>query len=207
LRLLLQVLSGLWVLYVLDDGIQVVIGRIPAINAAFAVGYTLILYGMAWISLHHDGVFRRTPEMVVGDMVAPLRKYRKSAQTAEEAERLVAKIETAFARDQLFRNSDLSLSALAKAVGARPNAVSQALNQHLGLGYFDFVNRHRIEEAKRLIAASEVGADGLLDVAFSVGFNSKSTFNAAFKKFSGLTPSRFRDEIRRSAVPQDRPSL
>ncbi|MDR3435724.1 helix-turn-helix domain-containing protein [Telmatospirillum sp.] len=207
LRLALRVLSGLWLLYVLDDGIQLVVGRLPLMNAAFAIGYVLILYGMAWISLHHGAVFRRTPEMVVGEIIAPLKKYRKSAQTAEDAERLVAKIEAVFAKDRIFRDSSLSLSSLAQSIGARPNAVSQAINQYLGLSYFDFVNRYRVEEAKRLLAASEGNADSLLDIAFSVGFNSKSTFNAAFKKFSNLTPSEFRKRVRGSAPGPDRPSL
>ncbi|WP_158240612.1 helix-turn-helix domain-containing protein [Telmatospirillum siberiense] len=206
-RLLLRVLSGLWLLYVLDDGIQLIVGRLPLMNAAFAIGYVLILYGMAWISLHHGWFFQRTPEMMVTDIVAPLRKYRKSAQTAEDAERIIVKIEAVFARNRLFRDSSLSLASLAQSIGARPNAVSQAINQYLGLSYFDFVNRYRVEEAKKLLSAADKDTDGLLDIAFSVGFNSKSTFNAAFKKHSGLTPSDFRKKVRGAVPGEDRPSL
>jgi AraC-like DNA-binding protein len=192
LRLLLQAMAALWLLYVADDGMQLVLGRPTATNALFAIGYVLLLYGMAWISLHHGAAFRRTPSALVEGMVAPLAKYRKSAQTDADAARLVAKIETALAQERLFQDNGLSLDALARSVGARPNAVSQAINQHLGVNYFDFVNRYRVEEAKKLLHRPDGETGTILDIAFAVGFNSKSTFNAAFKKFAGLTPSDFR---------------
>lgn len=192
LRLLLRSLAVLWALYVIDDGLQLVFNWQPVLGTVFSVCYVLVLYGLAWISLHHGAVFRRSPESLVRQVTAPFGKYRKSAQTPEDAQRLVAKIETVFERHRLFCDSNLSLVALAQSVGARPNAVSQAINQSLGINYFDFVNRYRIEEAKRLLRRSDDGVQTILDVALAVGFNSKSTFNAAFKKFCGVTPGDFR---------------
>lgn len=194
LRLLLCSLAVLWALYVIDDGLQLVFNWQPVLGTVFSVGYVLVLYGLAWISLHHGAVFRRSPESLVRQVTAPLGKYRKSAQTPEDARRLVAKIETLFERDRLFCDSSLSLVVLARSIGASPNAVSQAINQSLGTNYFDFINRHRIEEAKRLLRRSDDGARTILDVALAVGFNSKSTFNAAFKKFCDVTPGDFRRE-------------
>ncbi|MAB33326.1 helix-turn-helix domain-containing protein, partial [Thalassospira sp.] len=81
---------------------------------------------------------------------------------------------------------------LANAVGVTPNQLSYVLNQHLGKSFFDFVNEVRTYEASRLLI--EEADRTILDIAISVGFNSKSTFNLAFKKIIGKTPSAYRDE-------------
>jgi AraC-like DNA-binding protein len=64
------------------------------------------------------------------------------------------------------------------------------LNQELGTTFYELVNRLRIEHAKRLLM-SDVERN-VLDVALEVGFNAKSTFNTAFKRHAGMTPSEFR---------------
>ena len=96
-------------------------------------------------------------------------------------------------RDHLLRDPSLSLPALAQAIGATANAVSQAVNQQTGLSVRDFLNRQRVEEAKILLTSPEHRTDTILDIALTVGFNSKSTFHVAFKKFADGTPSDFRD--------------
>jgi AraC-like DNA-binding protein len=198
LRLLLLVLTGLWLLYLIDDGVLVLVGLFPVAHAAFAVGYALTLYGMAWISLHHGAAFQQPPGPLLDKLIAPFAKYRRSAQTTDAAARLVAKIEAAIVKDRLYRESALSLPALASRVGSRANAVSQAINQHAGLKFFDFINRFRIEEARTLLADPDNREKSVLAIAYAVGFNSKSTFNAAFKKFSGVTPTEFRKGTRPS---------
>lgn len=84
----------------------------------------------------------------------------------------------------------LSMPKLAAAVAATPNQLSFVLNQHLDKSFFDFVNERRTREASRLLI--EEPERTILDIATSVGFNSKSTFNLAFKKITGLTPSAYR---------------
>ena len=84
----------------------------------------------------------------------------------------------------------LTMPKLASAVGATPNQLSFVLNQHLGKSFFDFVNEVRVDEASRLLI--EEPNRTILDIATEVGFNSKSTFNQAFKKITGHTPSNYR---------------
>lgn len=198
LRLSLQALTGLWLLYLVDDGVRLVVGHIAVADAAIAIGYVLTLYAMAWISLRHGAAFEPPAGPLLDKLIAPFAKYRRSAQTAADAARLVAKIEAAIVKDRLYRESDLSLPALANRVGSRANAVSQAINQRAGLNFFDFVNRFRIEEARALLADPDKSETSVLTIAYAVGFNSKSTFNAAFKKFSGVTPTEFRKRMRPS---------
>ena len=86
----------------------------------------------------------------------------------------------------------LTMPKLAAAVGVTPNQLSFVLNKHLDKNFFDFVNEVRINEAERLLVSESERT--VLDIATSVGFNSKSTFNLAFKTITGLTPSKYRHE-------------
>lgn len=104
-----------------------------------------------------------------------------------------ARILAAMDTGNLHRDPLLTLNGLARAARMPEHHVSQVLNQRLGLSFYDFVNGHRIDEAKTILAASDAS---VLDVAYDVGFNSRSTFYAAFRKITGQTPSAFRSGSR-----------
>ncbi len=106
-------------------------------------------------------------------------------------ERALAKLADIRARRELLLDPLVSLPKLARAVGVSPNQLSYVLNRHLGQNFFDFVNQTRIEEARAVLVLEPERT--ILDIALSVGFNSKSTFNLAFRKFTGETPSAVRD--------------
>ena len=116
-------------------------------------------------------------------------KYEKSALTPEQAERIARKIHAAMHSDRLYRDPNLTLSALSKHVGVSSNYVSQTLNERVGQSFFEFVNGWRVDEAIPLLRGGE---DTVLAIAFEVGFNSRSSFYTAFKKKTGLTPSAFK---------------
>jgi AraC-like DNA-binding protein len=72
----------------------------------------------------------------------------------------------------------------------RPHYVSQVISQEFASNFYDLVNRHRIEHAKRLLRADPEG--NVLTIAMDSGFNSKSAFHVAFRRCTGTTPSNFR---------------
>lgn len=102
-------------------------------------------------------------------------------------------------RGDLLLDPLISLPKLARAVGISPNQLSYVLNHHIGQNFFDYVNGARIEEARAVLIAEPDRT--ILDVALSVGFNSKSTFNLAFKKLTGDTPSAVRAMARAAVNP------
>ena len=65
----------------------------------------------------------------------------------------------------------------------------------LGKSFFDLINSYRIEEAKKMIKEPEDEKMTISEVMYKVGFNSKSSFNTAFKKYTGLTPSEYKSQI------------
>ncbi len=118
-------------------------------------------------------------------------KYAKSALTDEQAQIYLRKLQDLMDEEQLFLQPDLTLPKLAKALSVSTNHLSQVINQQLKMSFFDFVNSRRVEEAKKLLL-DESNNFVIEEIAYRVGFNSKSAFNAAFKKHVGQTPSQLK---------------
>jgi AraC-like DNA-binding protein len=87
---------------------------------------------------------------------------------------------------------DLSLEQLASGIGQKPKMLSVVINETLGQNFFDFINHYRIDEAKRLLTNPVDKKITVSEVLYAVGFNSKSSFNTLFKKYTGQTPTEFR---------------
>jgi AraC-like DNA-binding protein len=117
------------------------------------------------------------------------RKYRKSMLNGVDVDALHRQLVSVM-EDGLYRDYDLTLAKLAGTLGVSTHQLSQLLNQRLRMKFSDFVNRYRVEEAKRLLGTEE--GRNVLSICFHVGFNSKSAFNAAFRKLTGSAPKDYR---------------
>lgn len=91
-----------------------------------------------------------------------------------------------------YRDAELTLTSLATQVNMSRNQLSEVINSRLGSNFYDFINKYRVEEVKQLMNDPKCKDFTILAIAFDAGFPSKSTFNAVFKKFTGLTPSEYR---------------
>jgi AraC-like DNA-binding protein len=129
-------------------------------------------------------------------------KYQRNRLDDAEAREVATKLETLMAREELYRDTQLTLPTLADALGVAPHTLSQVLNVFVGNSFFVFVNRHRAEALKRSLADASKSGRGVLELALEVGFNSKSTLNSFFKKHTGMTPTEFRGSARPSKSPE-----
>ncbi len=102
-----------------------------------------------------------------------------------------SKIHTLIKDGNLYQNPELSLSEISKKLQTNTSVVSKAINQGFELNFNDFINNYRVEAVKQLFAKNEHKKSTLLGIAFDCGFNSKATFNRAFKKNTGFTPKEF----------------
>jgi AraC-like DNA-binding protein len=94
-----------------------------------------------------------------------------------------------------FRNFPLSF-------GISSRHLSQLLNERLGMSFFDYVNRLRVDEVKRLLSEPKLADRSILDLAFEAGFSSKSSFNSIFKRFTGQSPTAYRRQSPSSSTSQ-----
>ena len=137
-----------------------------------------------------------TPPSIVdqSEREAEQRKYAKSGLGAERLLEYRKCLETVMAEKQVFLLPDLTLPGLAEIVNCSVNHLSQVINAGLGMSFFDYLNSHRIEHAKKLLADPD-DCMPVLNIAYTVGFNSNSAFYAAFKKYVGVTPAQYRKSV------------
>lgn len=123
---------------------------------------------------------------------SPQNKYAKSGLNDEQLVAYKARLLQIMQVEQAYLQSNLTLPKLALAVDCSVNHLSQVINSGFGMSFFDFLNQHRIAHAQELLTELDDRSGAILNVAFSVGFNSNSAFYAAFKKCVGQTPAQYR---------------
>jgi len=94
--------------------------------------------------------------------------------------------------EQLYKEMGLSVNEVADKLGSQTYLVSQAINSCLGKNFFELINRYRVEEAKILLKDPSKNHLSNVGIGFESGFNSKTSFNTSFKKYTGMTPSEFK---------------
>ncbi len=175
------------------------------------VGRVLLLCFIGWYGIRQAPVFvpalaappgivavdAATPPGLVPalDAAAPTQdraKYARSGMTDAAAELIGKRLEHRMMVARDYLESDIALAQLAERIGTSPQLLSQYLNHVMGLSFFDYINGLRVVEVQRALRESANTGQPLLQLAFAAGFNSKSTFNAAFKKLAGVAPSAWR---------------
>ncbi len=130
------------------------------------------------------------------DMVAYEQEQQRPTEDSKtrenaEAPHIFAGLETVIAGKQLYRQPRLTVEDIARETGLQMKDISWAINLGSGQNFNEYINRLRVAEVKQQLASAQVSATTLLELAFAAGFNSKSTFNAVFKREVGMTPTQF----------------
>lgn len=117
-----------------------------------------------------------------------VRKYEKNTLTEAKIKEITEKITNCIETKKPYRNAELRLNDFAVMIEEHPNNVSQVINDVFNKNFYDFINSFRIVEAKILLKSPDYKNFTITSIGFEVGFNSKSTFYSAFKKFTNTTP-------------------
>ena len=126
-----------------------------------------------------------------------LEKTNKLNLNDKRVEDIYDELEKKIKIEKLFLNKDLTLGKLANEFGISSKYLSQIIHSKYGETFPDFINRLRVKEAARLLADPAFDNFSLEGIAELAGFNSRSAFNAAFKKFMGVTPSFYQKSARK----------
>ena len=96
--------------------------------------------------------------------------------------------------EKLYLDEELTLNILAQEMNISSHQLSELLNNVLNVNFNSFINKFRIEEAKKMI--SEEPQRSIISVGYAAGFNSKSVFNRAFQQFAGESPSQYKNRLK-----------
>lgn len=155
-----------------------------------------VILSLSIFALGYKGILQKEillPESLVEPQLAE--QPMSTEHIARPDHNLIEKLQQYMKREKPFLDPELSLSTLAKAMGINRNQLSQLINTGIGENFYDFINKYRVEEVKRLMVDPQKQNYNLLGMALEAGFKSKSTFNLIFKRFTGLTPTEYKKNI------------
>ncbi len=176
----------------------------PIIDYASHIVLLAILIFFCWI------IFKglRSPELFIGfdvnrhtlkemveeEEVEPSNKKGQniSYETEIRFNQMEEKVNKYMENNQPYLDASLSIYDLAQKIETPAKELSVYINHYLNKHFFDFINEYRINKAKQILKDPEKDEYTVLEILYDVGFNSKSSFNTAFKKYTGLTPTQFR---------------
>jgi len=155
------------------------------------IGISFLIYWIGYVGLNKSKALRERIE---------LRKKRisqreESAQSPTVPSKTSGKIETYILDNKSYLNPYLSLSLLSEELNLSEGYISQVINKSLSQNFTDYINSLRVEEARHMLLNDEFDNYTILSVGLESGFNSKSSFYGAFKKFTGKTPLEFKKSV------------
>jgi AraC-like DNA-binding protein len=176
---------------------------ITIVKNAFRSSYSPEVMGSLNITILRFGVFLmfwivvkalNSPKLFRGVAVDLLtsKEINTLLDVHPEANKQVAVLKKHMIDKEPYLNPSLTIKNLAQQMELPVRELSVLINQHLNQHFFDFVNGYRIEEAMKILKDPSKKEFTVLEILYEVGFNSKSSFNTAFKKHTGLTPTQYR---------------
>jgi AraC-like DNA-binding protein len=173
------------------------------INIAIATPY---LYGISYKGLTQPTIWQKAhtsekqleEQMHESEEIVKTNREKtktpKPVATDNRLDEIVKNTVVLMENERLYQETELTLQELSDKLQSPPHLVSQALNEVMQKSFYDLVNSYRVEEAKRLLVDPKNLNYTILSVGFEAGFNSKTTFNTVFKKFTGLTPTEYKEK-------------
>lgn len=155
----------------------------------------LALFMMCWFvlkAMYYPDFFRGIDSKLhlIKDVVHKIKVNNKTDQFNHSQIELLRK----FMIDQEpYLDPSLTIQALAAQINIPVSNLSLLINHHIGQHFFYFINEYRIQKAKEILRNPEKKDLTILEILYDVGFNSKSSFNTAFKKITTLTPTEYRN--------------
>jgi AraC-like DNA-binding protein len=122
-------------------------------------------------------------------------KYQNSYIQDDQKDTYLNKILSYMKTHKPYVNSELTLKDLSSGLGLPSHIISQIINEKLNLNFNDFINQYRINDIKEKLADPNKKHYTILALAYETGFNSKTAFYDSFKKFVGMSPSEYKNQI------------
>ena len=186
ISILLISLSTVKSIYKLFDSNEAILDIMRIITTLALLGY------LCWIvlkSLYQPELFRGIDSK--HQLVKKLIESEVDNKNDEILEK-ISSLKSFMKTEEPYLDSSFTIHNLANQINIPYRNLSILINHDLGQHFFDFVNEYRINKAKEILKNTENKKLTVLEILYEVGFNSKSSFNTAFKKQTGLTPTQYR---------------
>ncbi|SHK71510.1 transcriptional regulator, AraC family [Chryseobacterium polytrichastri] len=170
----------------------------PYISEWIKIGLLVFqLFIVCWYlfkALNNPGLFRNIDSKLklTSDIILEQKNNDQLAVTNEEYNEELVRLKKYMAEEKPFLNPSLTIQDISNDMDIPTRELSVLINHQLGQHFYDFVNTYRIENAMEILKDVTKTKVTVLEILYEVGFNSKSSFNTAFKKHTGNTPTAYR---------------
>lgn len=156
--------------------------------SSLLIGVILIVIVVSYLKI------RAKNKVLVQSKLATAKQDKRNYEIKNEEidKELIEKLIKALKHDKVYLDSKLSLEKLAKKLGSNRTYVSKTINTYFKIPFNELINQYRIDEACVLLTSKEYANYSIEGIAQTVGYHNLSSFNAAFKRLTGTTPSNFK---------------
>ena len=151
------------------------------------IGMAATIYWMGHIGIYKFGIEEERRKIRNYSIVS-----RDKPNLAKPKNEHIIALEKLLIGEKRFLDPTLTLDKTADELKISKSHLSRTINAELGMGFPDYLNSLRVDAAKSYLTNPEFANYTLVAIGLEAGFNSKTTFNAAFKKVTSVTPSEFR---------------
>ncbi|MBN2730409.1 MAG: helix-turn-helix transcriptional regulator [Bacteroidales bacterium] len=160
----------------------------------YLVKLAIVLF-VGVMGLRQREIYDKDKQILQNEEPQLIENTKKTKPISDELKIATAnRIKIIMSEEKLFLQPDLSLYDLSKRLDMHKNYVSHIINDVFEANFFMFINRYRVEEAKRMLLDSEYDNLSIEGIASSVGFKSRNVFYPVFKKLVGMTPLQFKKQ-------------
>ncbi|WP_291939124.1 AraC family transcriptional regulator [Chryseobacterium sp.] len=151
-------------------------------------------------ALNNPELFRNIDSKLklVSEIISEEKNSEPPTTDEREYHEELLKLKQYMEKEKPFLNSSLTIQDISNEIGIPVRNLSLLINHQIGQHFYDFVNTYRIENAMDILKDRTKTKVTILEILYEVGFNSKSSFNTAFKKHTGNTPTQYRKYLNNS---------
>jgi AraC-like DNA-binding protein len=155
-----------------------------------------VIFSLSVFALGYKGILQR--EVFYADIKKENTNIASTEEPTNKIDKtLIEKLLHYMEEKKPYLDPELTLSQLARDLNLSRSLLSQLINEGIGDNFYNFINKYRVEQVKKLMIDPRVKNFNMLGMALEAGFKSKSTFNLIFKRFTGLTPTEYRKNLLR----------
>jgi len=152
----------------------------PLVYQLIVISAALVFYSLSWYAIPRSRLF-----------IAEAQKKIADTQTYQV---LGSRIQKLLEEEEVFINTDLTVTSLAVKLKCPAYMVSRAINQYFNKSFSELIVEYRIKKSEHLLLADSQRSLTIEAIAFESGFNTLSAFYKSFKKLNGITPTQFREK-------------
>lgn len=201
INIMLYIWIGLILLFILFSLLRIFnIFRITDAYTIIRFTIAIVIFLIGYFNLRHPLFFdysledQNPPNNHTQSNQDSLNQKKNSGDILEQSDNSQKKQKIVYhmENEKPYLNSDLTINELSQQLGMHYKTLSRIINNEFHCSFYDFINKYRINEVKQKLGDFQMSTSPIINIAYECGFNSKSSFNTLFKKFTGCTPSDYR---------------